>query len=53
MNIIAGINQPTSGDVLMEVGFSIDLRLPNQLVTMVSQDDTLYAGSIIREYLFF
>lgn len=53
MNIIAGINQPTSGDVLMGGVSSIDLRLPNQLVTMVSQDDTLYAGSILENICFF
>lgn len=53
MNIIAGINQPTSGDVLMGGVSILDLRLPSQLVTMVSQDDTLYAGSILENICFF
>lgn len=53
MNIIAGINQPTSGDILMGGVSILDLRLPSQLVTMVSQDDTLYAGSILENISFF
>lgn len=53
MNIIAGINQPTAGDILMGGVSIIDLRLPSQLVTMVSQDDTLYAGSILENICFF
>lgn len=53
MNLIAGINQPTSGDILMGSKSILGKKLSNDLVSMVSQDDTLYAGSIMDNICFF
>ena len=53
MNLIAGINRPTSGDITIGGKSIIGLSLPNSLMSMVSQDDTLYAGSILENICFF
>lgn len=53
MNILANIVRPSSGEVLIG-GISIDnLDLSNNIISMVSQDDTLYAGSILENIAFF
>lgn len=53
MNLIAGINRPTSGDIAIGGKSIVGLSLPNSLISMVSQDDTLYAGSILENICFF
>ncbi len=53
MNLIAGINVPTEGDILIGGKSILRHKLPNELISMVSQDDTLYAGSILENICFF
>ncbi len=53
MNLIAGINTPTEGDILMGGKSILKHKLSNDLISMVSQDDTLYAGSILENICFF
>lgn len=53
LNLIAGINRPVSGDILMGRSSILGYKLPNELISMVSQDDTLYAGSILDNICFF
>lgn len=53
MNLIAGINVPTEGDILMGGKSILRHKLTNDLISMVSQDDTLYAGSVLENICFF
>ncbi len=53
MNLIAGLKKPTSGDILIGKTSIINAKLPNNLISMVSQSDTLYAGSIAENICFF
>ena len=53
LNLIAGINNPTSGDISIGGCSILKHKLPNSLVSIVSQDDTLYAGTILENICFF
>lgn len=53
INLLSGINAPTTGDILVGGKSILKYKLPNRLISMVSQDDALYAGSILENICFF